>query len=278
MKRVFSLIAALALAAVAAWAQDYNTAMEAYNNAAQAENKDAQIAGFREAMALFAACEDEDAPVQVAKCQDNIVNLSFSIVNDQIKAKQYTEALASLDVANAAAAEFGQDAAERSKKLQGTIFNNLAKDNFKANPAVAAEYAQKAIDIEEATGYTYLFLGMAKTQLKEADAAIAALEKAYEMGLDKQAAGPLSNQYVTKAAASNKAGKFAAAVEAAGKAIEYNASNANAFKLRGNAYVSLNKNAEAIQDFEQYLVLNPSAKDAAQIKKVIEQLKAAPKK
>lgn len=275
MKRFFSLIAALVLAAAAAWAQDYNTAMEAYNNAAQAENKDAQIAGFREAMALFAACQDEDAPAQVTKCQENIVNLSFSIVNDQIKAKQYTEALTALDAANAAAAEFGQDAAERSRKLQGTIYNNLAKDNFKADPAVAVEYAQKAIDIEEATGATYLFLGMAKNQLKEADAAIEALEKAYEMGMTKQAAGPLSNQYVTKAAAANKAGKFADAVAAAEKAIEYNAGNANAFKLRGNAYVSLNKNPEAIQDFEQYLALNPSAKDAAQIKKVIEQLKAA---
>ena len=278
MKRVFSLIAALGMAVAAAWAQDYNAAMEVYNNAAQAENKAEQIAGFREAMGLFAACEDEDAPAQVAKCKDNIVNLSFSIVNDQIKAKQYTEALASLDAANAAAAEFEQDAAERSKKLQGTIYNSLAKDNYKADPAVAADYAQKAIDIEEATGATYLFLGMAKSQLKEADAAIEALEKAYEMGMAKQAAGPLSNQYVSKAVAANKAAKFAAAVEAAGKAIEFNASNANAFKLRGNAYVSLNKNAEAIQDFEQYLALNPSAKDAAQIKKVIEQLKAAPKK
>ena len=277
MKRVFSLIAALGLAVAAAWAQDYNAAMEIYNNAAQAENKADQIAGFREAMGLFAACEDEDAPAQVAKCQDNIFNLSFSIVNDQIKAKQYNEALAAVDAAEAAAAEFGQDVAERSKKAKGNIFNGLAKDNYKADPAAAADYAQKAIDIEEATGATYLFLGMAKTQLKEADAAIAALEKAHEMGMAKQAAAPLSNQYVGKAAAANKAGKFADAVAAADKAIEYNASNANAFKLRGNAKLSLNKNAEAIQDFEQYLALNPSAKDAAQIKKVIEQLKAAKK-
>ena len=277
MKRFFSLIAALVLAATAAWAQDYNTAMEAYNNAAQAENKEAQIAGFREAMALFAACEDEDAPAQVTKCQDNIVNLSFSIVNEQIKAKQYTEALASLDAANAAAAEFGQDTAERSKKLQGTIYNSLAKENFKANPAAAAEYAQKVIDIEEANGATYLFLGMAKSQLKETDAAIEALEKAYEMGMAKQAASPLSNQYVTKAQAANKAGKFADAVAAADKAIEYNPNNANAFKLRGNAYASQNKNAEAIQDLEQYLALNPAAKDADKVKASITQLKAAKK-
>ena len=32
MKRVFSLIVALGLAAVTAWAQDYNAAMEVYNN------------------------------------------------------------------------------------------------------------------------------------------------------------------------------------------------------------------------------------------------------
>ena len=139
MKRFFSLIAALVLAATAAWAQDYNAAMEVYNNAAQAENKADQIAGFREAMGLFAACQDEDAPAQVAKCQDNIVNLSFSIVNDQIKAKQYNDALAAVDAAEAAAAEFGQDVAERSKKAKGNIFNGLAKDNFKADPALAAD-------------------------------------------------------------------------------------------------------------------------------------------
>lgn len=277
MKRVFSLIVALGLAAVAAWAQDYNAAMEVYNKAAQAENKAEQIAGFREAMGLFAACEDEDAPAQVALCKENIVKLSFSIVNDLVKGKQYDDALAALDNANAAAAEFEQDAAERSKKLQGAIYNGLAKDNFKANPAVAAENAQKAIDIDEANGATYLFLGMAKVQLKEADAAIEAFEKASELGMSKQAAGPLSNQYVNKAVAANKAGKFADAVEFCGKAIAANEGNANAYKIRGNAYVSLNKIEDGIADFEKYLEVNPSAKDAAQVKTNITQLKAAKK-
>lgn len=277
MKRVFSLIVALGLAAVAAWAQDYNAAMEVYNKAAQAENKAEQIAGFREAMGLFAACEDEDAPAQVALCKENIVKLSFSIVNDLVKGKQYDDALAALDNANAAAAEFEQDAAERSKKLQGAIYNGLAKESFKANPAVAAENAQKAIDIDEANGATYLFLGMAKVQLKEADAAIEAFEKASELGMSKQAAGPLSNQYVNKAVAANKAGKFADAVEFCGKAIAANEGNANAYKIRGNAYVSLNKIEDGIADFEKYLEVNPSAKDAAQVKTNITQLKAAKK-
>lgn len=277
MKRFFSLILALGLAAVAAWAQDYNAAMEVYNKAAQAENKAEQIAGFREAMGLFAACEDEDAPAQVALCKENIVKLSFSIVNDLVKGKQYDDALAALDNANAAAAEFEQDAAERSKKLQGAIYNGLAKENFKANPAVAAENAQKAIDIDEANGATYLFLGMAKVQLKEADAAIEALEKACEMGMSKQAASPLSNQYVNKAKSAREAGKFDDAVELCNKSIAANEGNANAYKIRGNNYVSLNKNAEAIADFEKYLELNPSAKDAAQVKNTITQLKAAKK-
>lgn len=277
MKRVFSLILALGIASAAAWAQDYNAAMEVYNNAAQMENKADQIAGFREAMGLFAACEDEDAPAQVAKCQDNIVKLSYSIVNELLKAKQYDEAIAALSAADAAAAEFGQDTAEKSKKLSGTIFNGLAKENYKTNPALAAENAQKAIDIDEATGATYLFLGMAKNQLKETDAAIEALEKAVELGMEKLAAAPLSNQYVNKAVAANKAGKFAAAVEFCGKAIAANEGNANAYKIRGNAYVNQNKIAEGIEDFEKYLELNPSAKDADKVKANIAQLKAAKK-
>lgn len=277
MKRVFSLIAALGLAAVAAWAQDYNAAMEVYNNAATAENKADQIAGFREAMGLFAACEDEDAPAQVAKCQEHIVNLSFGIVNDDLKAKAYNEALTALEAANAAAAEFGQDVAERSRNLEGSIYNGLAQANYKSNPALAVEYAQKVIDIEEAKAATYLFLGMAKVQLKETDAAIEALEKASEMGMAAQAAKPLSNQYTAKLQAAYKAGKFAEAVEYANKAIEYNPGNAGAYKLRGNAYFNQNKPEEAIQDLEKYLEINPSAKDAAQVKNSITQIKAAKK-
>lgn len=277
MKRVFSLIAALGLAAVAAWAQDYNAAMEVYNNAATAENKADQIAGFREAMGLFATCEDEDAPAQVAKCQEHIVNLSFGIVNDDLKAKAYNEALTALEAANAAAAEFGQDVAERSRNLEGSIYNGLAQANYKSNPALAVEYAQKVIDIEEAKAATYLFLGMAKVQLKETDAAIEALEKASEMGMAAQAAKPLSNQYTAKLQAAYKAGKFAEAVEYANKAIEYNPGNAGAYKLRGNAYFNQNKPEEAIQDLEKYLEINPSAKDAAQVKNSITQIKAAKK-
>ena len=277
MKRVFSLIVALGLAAVTAWAQDYNAAMEVYNNAATAENKADQIAGFREAMGLFAACEDEDAPAQVAKCQEHIVNLSFGIVNDDLKAKAYNEALTALEAANAAAAEFGQDAAERSRNLEGSIYNGLAQANYKSNPALAVEYAQKVIDIEEAKAATYLFLGMAKVQLKETDAAIEALEKASEMGMAAQAAKPLSNQYTAKLQAAYKAGKFAEAVEYANKAIEYNPGNAGAYKLRGNAYFNQNKPEEAIQDLEKYLEINSSAKDAAQVKNNIAQIKAAKK-
>ena len=92
--------------ALAAWAQDYNAAMEAYNAAAQAENKAEQLAGFRSAMEQFAACEDEDAPAQVAKCQNNIVTVLFSIVTDDLKDKNYDQALVSLDAAVGSFSDF----------------------------------------------------------------------------------------------------------------------------------------------------------------------------
>ena len=278
MKKIFVTVLSLAVAAVAAFAQDYNAAMEAYNNAAVAETKAAQIAGFREAMNLFAACEDEDAPAQVAKCQDNIVNISFGIVTDDIKAKDFDKALVSLDAAVAAAQEFGQDVEERKNKQLGNIYNGAANAAFgKKDAAAAVENAQKAIEINEAVGATYFFLGWGLSQQKDVDGAIEALEKASEMGMGKQALPLLSNQYLTKCQAANKAGKFAEAVDMAGKALEYNPNNANAYKLRGNAYVSLNKMPEAIANFEKYLEVNPNAKDAESIKKTIAQLKAAKK-
>lgn len=278
MKKFFVTVLSLAVAAAAAFAQDYNAAMEAYNNAAVAETKAAQIAGFREAMTLFAACEDEDAPAQVAKCQENIVNISFGIVTDDIKAKNFDQALLSLDAAVAAAQEFGQDVEERKNKQLGNIYNGAANASFgKKDAAAAVDNAKKAIEINEAVGATYFFLGWGLSQQKDVDGAIEALEKANEMGMGKQALPLLSNQYLAKCQAANKAGKFADAVEMADKALEYNPNNANAYKLRGNANTSLNKIAEAIDDFNKYLELNPNAKDAEGIKKTIAQLKAAKK-
>lgn len=278
MNKFFVTVLSLAMAAAAAFAQDYNAAMEAYNNAAVAETKTAQIAGFREAMNLFAACEDEDAPAQVAKCQENIVNISFGIVTDDIKAKKFDQALVSLDAAVAAAQEFGQDVEERKNKQLGNIYNGAANAAFGQKDAAATvDNAKKAIEINEAVGATYFFLGWGLSQQKDVDGAIEALEKANEMGMGKQALPLLSNQYLTKCQTANKAGKFADAIDMANKALEYNPKNANAYKLRGNAYTSLNKTTEAIEDFTKYLELSPNAKDAEGIKKTIAQLKVAKK-
>ena len=64
-----------------------------------------------------------------------------------------------------------------------------------------------------------------------------------------------------EAAAALKAAKFADAVAAAEKCTEYG-ENAQAYLVAGQASQKLNKNADAIKNFEKYLAAAPTAKNA----------------
>ena len=79
MKRLFVALAAFALAAGIASAQDYNAAVEAYNAGAQAENKAEALTQFKSALAQFEACAEEEAAEMVAKCKKLIPQTIISI-------------------------------------------------------------------------------------------------------------------------------------------------------------------------------------------------------
>ena len=88
---------------------------------------------------------------------------------------------------------------------------------------------------------------------------------AKDKGKEKDAVKQLCNIYTKQAAASLKGKKFAEAVEAAGKIIDLNPENAQAYQIAGQASQLAGKNADAISYFEKYLELAPTAKNAGQI-------------
>ena len=95
--------------------------------------------------------------------------------------------------------------------------------------------------------------------------AISTFLLAKDKGKEKDAVKQLCNIYTKQAAASLKGKKFAEAVEAAGKIIDLNPENAQAYQIAGQASQLAGKNADAISYFEKYLELAPTAKNAGQI-------------
>ena len=123
---------------------------------------------------------------------------------------------------------------------------------------------QKVIDADPTNGQAHLRKGQALAAQGKADDAIKSFELATENGQEEAAAKQLSNIYVKKAVACQKAKDMKGALENAQKSTEY-VDNANAEKIIGISALSLKQNKVAADAFEAYLSMNPKAADKAQI-------------
>lgn len=268
MKKVFVTITALALAAAAAFAQDYNAAIGYYNAGAEAmaTDKAKALESFRSALAEFSVCEEEDAPGQVAKCKEIIPGIILSIAKDQINAGEYDAAVATLGDAVSVSAEYGQEgiAADANKLIPNAYMRKgatLAKDGDLAG---AIEAYNKVVELKPNDGQTYLVLGQTIMKSGDLDGAIAALVSAYENGQEAKAGKLISNCYLKKAQAALKANKNADAIAALQEGNKY-LETSNAYKLLGSAYTKSGKSAEAIEAYKKYLEVDPNAKDSEDI-------------
>jgi len=269
MKRFFVAIAAFALAATVASAQDFNDAAELFNSGAQAfndGNKAEAVNYYKQALEQFTACEEEEAAEKVAQLKDLIPNICISIANDEIKDGEYDTALSTLAQAKALAIEYAnEEAAEKADEKIAGVYMAKGGALIKAKDfAGAVDALKEAVALKADDAKAQLLLGQALLQNGAADAAIAVLEKAAELGEEVSANKLLSNTYLKKGMALVKAGKNAEAVEALEKSNSYNES-ANAYKLIANALTKSGKSKDAIAAYKKYLELEPNAKDAADI-------------
>ena len=229
MKRLFVAVAAFALAAGIASAQDFNAAVETFNMGAQTleTNKAEALTQFKNALTQFEACSEEEAADMVAQCKKIIPQTMLSIAKEQINEAQYDEAIATLTEAAAAA--------------------------FKGAVALTPE-----------DGQTQLLYGQALMQAGDNDTAVTALEAAAANGKEDQAKKLLSNLFLKEGMALVKANKSAEAITALEKANSYGES-ANAYKLIASANTKLGKSKAAIEAYKKYLEVDPNAKDAADV-------------
>ena len=268
MKRLFVAVAAFALAAGLASAQDFNAAVEAYNAGAQAleSNKAEALAQFKSALTQFEACAEEEAAEKVAQCKKLIPQTMLSIAKEQINEAKYDEALETLKEAAGVAEGYGlEDIAADAKELVPTAWSRKGAALLKEKNFVEAAAAFKAVvTLNPEDGQSQLLYGQALMQAGDNTGAIAALEAAAANGKADQANKLLSNVYLKEGMALVKANKSAEAIEALEKSISY-VESANAYKLIASANTKLGKSKAAIEAYKKYLEVDPNAKDAADI-------------
>ena len=268
MKRLFVAVAAFALAAGIASAQDMSAAVETFNMGAQTleANKAEALAQFKSALTQFEACDAEEAAEMIAQCKKIIPQTMVSIAKEQINEAQYDEALETLKEAAAVAEGYGQEEiAADAKELVPTAWSRKGAALLKAKDYVGAAAAFKAVvTLTPEDGQSQLLYGQALMQAGDNDGAIAALEAAAANGKADQANKLLSNVYLKEGMALVKANKSAEAITALVKANSYGES-ANAYKLIASANTKLGKSKAAIEAYKKYLEVDPNAKDAADI-------------
>ena len=268
MKRLFVAVAAFALAAGIASAQDMSAAVETFNMGAQTleSNKTEALAQFKSALTQFEACAADEAADMIAQCKKIIPQTMVSIAKEQINESQYDEALETLKEAAGVAEGYGQEEiAVEAKDLVPTAYTRKGAALMKAKDFVGAAAAFKgAVSLVPEDGQTQLLYGQALMQAGDNDNAVAALEAAAANGKEDQAKKLLSNLFLKEGMALVKANKSADAIAALEKANSY-AESANAYKLIASANTKLGKSKAAIDAYKKYLEVDPNAKDAADV-------------
>ena len=238
MKRLFVAVAAFALAAGIASAQDFNAAVETFNNGAQTleSNKADALTQFKSALAQFEACTEDEAADMVAQCKKIIPQTILSIAKEQINEANYDEALETLKEAAAVAEGYGiEEIAADAKDLVPTAWSRKGAALLKAKDFAGAAAAFKAVvALTPEDGQSQLLYGQALMQAGDNDTAIEALKVAAANGKADQANKLLSNLFLKKGQALLKENKGADAIKAFEEANSY-VENANAYKLAATA-------------------------------------------
>ena len=262
MKKIFAtLLIALCTWGIAA-AQDLEKATETYNNAAAAieSNKAEAITLFEQALDMAEQLGDEGAEI-ATQCKGILPKLYISLGKELVNEKNLEGAIEKFNKAIEAGEKYGD--AEVAEEAKGLIPQILMADanqalNAKDYEGAVAGY-QKVIDADPANGQAHLRKGQALAALGKADDAIKAFELASENGQEEAAAKQLSNIYVKKAVACQKAKDNKGMLENAQKSIQY-VDNANAQKMIGLAAKELKQYKVAAEAFEAYMSMKPDAK------------------
>ena len=269
MKKIILITLSLfAISAASLSAQDMAAATETYNNGATALNmgdNEGALQYFRDALTMAEACGEEGADI-VANCKSYIPVIALSIAKGEIKAGDYDGAVAGLEEAIKIAGEYeNADVAAEASDLIPQVYLQKGNTLLKAKDfAGAAASYQKSVEIDSTNGMACIRLGQALAAAGNINGAVEAYTKAMRHGQEKNAVKQISNIYIKLAAADLKKKDYQSAIENALKSNEY-AESATAMQVAGQASVQLGNNDKAIEYFEKYVALAPTARNVNDI-------------
>ena len=268
MKKFVIIIAATMLGAGSLFAQDLASATEAYNNgitANEAGNVEMALQSFNEALALAEAIGAEGAEIAEG-CKSSIPILQFALAKKAVNEADYGKAINGLNETIAVANKYGKvDIADEAAALIPQVLMQKANGFFQSkNYAEAAAAYNDVLAADATNGMAALRLGAALKGAGDKAGAVDAFKKAAELGQEKSAFKQLSTFYQQEAAIALKAKKYDDAIAAALESNNY-VESAKAFQIAGTAASNSGKNKQAIEYFEKYLQLAPTASNITEI-------------
>jgi len=264
MKKILLSCLCIALCGTYVFAQDLgiNEAIKMYNEAAGALNSQEYakaLENAKQALEIIKTLDAEEAGELKGDIENLIPKISFGEARQLVVDKEYEKALVALQEASKAA-ELYNDANIKSsiaellpQVMMGHANALLSTDKY----AEAVEEYQKILAAEPNNETVYLRIGQAQSRLNNEAEAIAAFEKASELG-SPEAEKQLGTVYLKKAAAASKDKNYKDALTNAQKTLEYDATNATAIKLLASAAVQLKNWDVAIPNLEKII---PSEKN-----------------
>lgn len=284
MKKVIVLVSAALLSMGIASAQDFEKATNLAKEANEAlVNGDFKLASenFKAAAAEAAACAEDDAQELVATCKKGYTQAQNAYAQALYKAGQLEEAIQQAGETVKVAAENGEEEIKEKAQafklqLHQAYANAKMKAAQKEQDAAAKVSAYKAalenldevLENNPAAAKVVLQKGQVLSALGKKEEAVAAFEKAKELGEADAANKQLSTIYLKEAQGFMKAQKYKEAVASALKSADYLPS-ANAYKIAGISAGKAQDYKAAVANLEKYLQMDPAAKDAEAMKAAI---------
>lgn len=274
MKKII-LTLAVALATFSfAKAQDIETAVNVYNEAATMVNE----GNLADALPKFLECLEmaqtlgEDGTNVVSDCQNIIPQIYLKLAEAAAEESDFDTALANYRKVVETATEYDNnaDAVERAETYIPKML--MAKGGALINAksfAEAAEAFKEVVAADSTNTKAMLRLGQAQVGAGDVDSAIETFTQAAEVAgegdpVAKDAMKQVSNCYLKKAVACQKAKDNRGCMENAQRSAQA-MDSPNAEKLIGVSALNLKQYDVAINAFEAYLALAPNANDKTQI-------------
>lgn len=263
-KTFLAICAVALLSAVNLQAQDLAAATETYNAAATSLNDGnyvSAIENFNKALKMLEGLGEEGQTL-MAEAKSIIPQIHLRYGKELAAAKDIDNAVIQLKKAietgkSYAVADVVTEATDLLPQVLMADANALLNEGKFAEAIV--EY-NRVIKADPENGTAYLRIGMAQSRLNKEAEAVAAFEKALELGEKDNASRQLSVIYLKKAAAMLGAKNWAGSFENAQKSNDYNESG-QSLKILGLSANQLKKFDDAISALEKYYAMDTNAKD-----------------